>query len=152
MMFFLLFSIIYCQNIIKIPSFEEVEGDQVTNWKLGEGVELISSDSHSGKNSLHWKPTNKAIFSYQMIQIEKGFQYEMCAHFKTQNVPNISYEGFLFMIESINKTNGTYEYFYSRRYYGNLDWRKACHITGIIKKPNNDSDKYYFGLYSVAQN
>ena len=150
MIFFLLFSIIYCQNLIRNPSFEVVENNKVINWTLGEGVE-ISSDSHLGKNSLYWRPTNHSFFSYQIIPIEKGFQYEMCAHFKLNNVKNISGEGFFFMIESVNKTNGIKEYCYSRRYFGNIDWKKACHITGIIKKPNNDSDKYYFGLYSPAQ-
>ena len=85
------FSIIYCQNILKNPSFEEVENNKVLNWILGEGIEL-SSDSHSGKNSLYWKPTNHSFFGYQMIQLEKGFQYEMCAHVKVKNIPNITYE------------------------------------------------------------
>lgn len=30
------------------------------------------------------------------------------------------------------------------------DWKKVCHITGIIKKPNKN-DRYYFGFYSFAQ-
>ena len=149
MIFFALFSIIYCQNIIKNPSFEEIENNKVLNWNLGKGVE-ISSDSHLGKNSLHWKPTNHSFFSYQMISIEKGFQYEMCAHFKFNNLTKNS-GGFLFLIESVNKTNGTFEYFYSRRYHGSISWKKACYITGIIKKPNNNSDRYYFGLYSFQQ-
>ena len=151
MIFLVLFSLIYCQNIIRNPSFEEVENNKVLNWGLGEGVE-ISSDCFSGKNSLHWRPTNHSVFSYQMIPIEKGFQYEMCAHFKVKNVKNITGEGFIFMIESLNKTIGAFEYFYSQRFFGNSDWRKRCYITDIIKKANNDSDNYYFGLYTPAQN
>ena len=55
------------------------------------------------------------------------------------------------MIKSVNKTIGIHEGFYSRYFYGNMDWRKACYLTDIIKKPNNDSDQYFFGLYSVPQ-
>ena len=148
MIFFVLLSTLYCQNIIKNPSFEEVENYKPLHWYLDEGVEL-SSESHLGKNSLYWKPTNRAIFSYQMITIEKGFQYEMCVHLKLRNIPNITKEGFLFMIQSVKKENEPQEYFYSRYYNGNSDWKKACHLTGIIKK-RNDSDLYYFGLYSPA--
>ena len=93
MIFLILFSLIYCQNIIRNPSFEEVENNKVLNWSLGRGVE-ISSDCFSGKNSLHWSPTNHSVFNYQMIPIEKGFQYEMCGHFKVNNVKNITGEGF----------------------------------------------------------
>ena len=75
----------------------------------------------------------------------------MCVHFKLKNVKNITGEGFQFCIESVNKTNGTKEYFYSRRYFGNYDWKKVCHNTGIIQRHNNDSDRYYFGFYSLAQ-
>ena len=71
-----LFSLIYCQNIIKNPSFEEVENNKVLHWNLGKGVE-ISSDSYSGKNSLYWRPNNHPTYTSQVIPIEKGFQYEM---------------------------------------------------------------------------
>ena len=148
MIFFVLLSTLYCQNIIKNPSFEEVENNKLLHWHLDEGVEL-SFDSHLGKNSLYWKPTNRSFFSYQMITIEKGFQYEMCVHLKLRNIPNITKEGFLFMIQSVKKENEPQEYFYSRYYNGNSDWKKACHLTGIIKKRKN-SDLYYFGLYSPA--
>ena len=77
MVFFLLFSIIYCQNILKNPSFEEDENNQVKNWRLGEGVQLISLDNYSGKNALYWKQANHSVFSYQVISVEKGFQYEI---------------------------------------------------------------------------
>ena len=150
MIFLVLFSLIYCQNIIKNPSFEEVENNKVLNWNLGKGVE-ISSDSYSGKNSLHWRPTNHSFSSYQAIPIEKGFQYEMCAHFKLINISEINGGGLVFLIQTSNKTSGVFEYFYSRGYYGNSDWKKACHITGIIENPNNDSDRYTFILYSSAQ-
>ena len=152
MIFFLLFPIIYCQNILKNHSFEEIENNQVKNWKLGEGVQLISSDTYSGKNALYWKQANHYVFSYQIIQVEKGFQYEICATFKVKNIPDLQKDGFAFLIETVNKTNGFHEYFYSRSYNGNLNWKKACHITGIIKKLNNKTNDYYFGLYSVEKN
>lgn len=41
------------------------------------------------------------LFSYQVIPIEKGFQYEMCAHFKLKDVKNINGEGFQLCIESV---------------------------------------------------
>ena len=124
MILFLLFSIIICQNIIKNPSFKEVENDKVLNWNLGEGVELITSDL--GKNAIHWKNSSQPFSCYQGITLEKGFQYEI-------------------------KTAGAREYFYSRSYYEDLDWKTTCHLTGIIKNPNNKSYNYYFDLYSVPQ-
>ena len=75
----------------------------------------------------------------------------MCVHFKLKNVKNITGEGFHLCIESVNKTDGTKEYFYSRRFFGNYDWKKVCHRIGIIQKHNNDSYRYYFGFYSFAQ-
>ena len=150
MIYFLLFSIISCQNLLRNPSFEIIENNKVVNWSLGSVVE-ISSISHTGRNSIHWKPTNHSVFTYQMIPVEKGFQYEMCVHFKLNDVRNISGAGFLYMIESFNGTTGIAEYFYSRRLFGNYDWKKQCRVTGIIEKRNSDSDLYYFGLYSSPQ-
>ena len=86
MICFFLFSIIYCQNIIKNPSFEEVENNQAKNWILDKGSQIISSDSHSGKNSLYWKQTDHGISNYQIIQLEKGVQYEICVHYKSKNI------------------------------------------------------------------
>ena len=151
MIFLLLFSIIYCQNIIKNPSFEEVENNQVKNWKLGEGVQLITLDNNSGKKALYWKQTNHSTSVYQIIQVEKGFQYEICVHFKVKNIPDITKDGLTFGIDTFNKTNRFREIFHSRSYNGNYDWKKACHITGIIKKPNNKTKNYYFCFYSVAK-
>ena len=47
MICFILFSMIYCQNLIQNPSFEEVNNNKVLNWKLPQGVDL-SSESYSG--------------------------------------------------------------------------------------------------------
>ena len=151
MIFFLLFSTIYCQNMLKNPSFEEVENNQVKNWRLGEGIQLITLDNNSGKKALYWKQTNHSISVLQTIPVEKGFQYEICAHFKVKNIPDIQKDGFTFLIDTSNKTNGFREMFSSRSYNGNLDWKKACHISGIIKKTINKAYNYYFCLYSVAK-
>ena len=151
MLIFAFFSIIYCQNIIKNPSFEEVENNQVKNWILDKGVQLISLDSPLGKKALYWRQINNSVYISQTIKLEKGFQYEMCAHFKVKNIPNITKDGFQFMLQSVNRTHGIREYFNSRSYYGNLDWKKACHLTSIIQKANNN-EKYTFYLYSVGKN
>ena len=66
MIFLVLFSLIYCQNIIKNPSFEEVENNKVLNWNLYKEVE-ISSYSYSGKNSLYWRPNNHPAYTSQVI-------------------------------------------------------------------------------------
>ena len=115
------FSIIYCQNIIKNPSFEEVENNQAKNWILDRETQIISSDSHSGKYSLYWKQTDRGISNYQIIQLEKGFQYEMCVHYKIKNIQRALEAGFFFIIESFNRISGFHEFLYSRTYYENTD-------------------------------
>ena len=150
MIFFFLFSIIYCQNIIKNPSFEEFENNQIKNWRLSKESQIISSDIHSGKYSLYWKQPNHPISNIQIIQLEKGFQYEMCIHYKIKNIQRTSGAGFIFTIQSVNKTSGFHEYFNSRAYYRNMNWRKTCHLTGIIKNLYNGN--YYLDLYSVEKN
>ena len=63
MLIFFLFSIVCCQNIILNPSFEEVDSNnKVLHWNLAEGAEL-SSESHSGSKSLHWKAMNKTLIT-----------------------------------------------------------------------------------------
>ena len=47
---YFLFPIIFCENLIQNPSFEEMEGDKLKYWKAVKGSD-ISSNSHSGKNS-----------------------------------------------------------------------------------------------------
>ena len=151
MIFLVLFSLIYCQNIIKNPSFEEVENNKVLNWNLYKEVE-ISSYSYSGKNSLHWRPTNYYIEISQEISIEKSFQYEMCAHIKLNNIKNVIPQGLFLAISSNNRTIGVDEFFLSKRITGTTDWKKVCYITGIIKNPNNSSSRYYFSLFSMDHN
>ena len=142
---FLLFSIVCSQNIIQNPSFEEVDSNnKVLNWNLADGADL-SADSHSGSKSLHWKTKDKTLINYQILKIEKNFQYEICVHFK---LVNITGKGFAFYIESKNQTPGFYESTYSKAFTGNNDWKKVCHLTDIFRKPNNDSDTYFIGLYT----
>ena len=147
MLIFWLFTIISCQNILKNPSFEEVDSNnKLLDWRLDKEVE-ISSECHSGKKCLHWKMTTREIFNYQIIPVDKGFQYEACFHIKIVNLPRF---GVGFCIESVNHTPGVYEYYRSRGHYGDFDWKKICFITSNIKKPNGDSDQYYFGMYTLG--
>ena len=102
-MIFLFFSIGCHQNIIKNPSFEELDSNNnLKDWYNLRNVE-ISSVSHSGKNSLHFKSApDKYISVAQLIQLEKGFQYEFCAYVKF--LDNIKKQRFGFFIYSHNKT------------------------------------------------
>ena len=146
MVIFFIFSIVYCQNIIKNPSFEEFDSNhKLLYWSLAEEADL-SSDSHSGQKSLHWKPKNKLVFNCQVIPFEEGFPYEICAYIKTIKAPD---HGLLFCIESTNKTKGIFQFSYSRGYYGDLDWKQVCFMTDIIRKPNKN-DIFYLGLFTIA--
>ena len=121
MLIFFLFSIVYCENIIKNPSFEEFDSNnKLLYWYLDEEAD-ISSNSHSGKKSLHWKPKNKLIYSYQIIQLEDGFLYEICAYINVINAPG---HGLIFGIATVNRTREVYQRAYSRGYFGDIDWKK----------------------------
>ena len=148
MLIFLLFSIVCGQNIILNPSFEEVNSDnKPLHWNLRDDVE-ISSDSHSGNKSLKFKITNKTTSISQAIKIEKGFQYEICVHFKFIN--NIKQRLLGFRIQNLNHTPGFYEYYDTRSFSTFKEWKKVCVITAAIKKPVSDSDPYYFVIYSYS--
>ena len=147
MIFLVLFSLIYCQNIIKNPSFEELDSNnKLLNWYNPENVEISSVIRHSGKNSLHFKSApDRYISVAQMVNLEKGFQYEVCAYVKFLN--NITIRRLGFSILSHNKTTGFYERYSSRSYYRLTDWQKICFKTGVIKKPAVNSDPYWFSIY-----
>ena len=148
MLLIFLFSLVCSHNIIQNPSFEEVDSNnKALFWNLAEGAEL-SSVSHSGRKSLHWNTMEKTLINYQFIKIDKNLQYEVCVHFKLINIHG---DGFQFYIESKNKTEGFYESSYSKKFNGTNDWMKACHLTKIFKKPNNDSDRYFVGFYTHSQ-
>ena len=86
MLILFLFSLVSCQNLIKNPSFEQVDSNnKVLNWVIEEGTSL-SSVSHSGKYSLHWEQNDKSLFNYQVVNIEKNNQYEACAYIKLINI------------------------------------------------------------------
>ena len=107
MMIFFLFSIVCSQNIILNPSFEDVDSNnKPLHWNAPEEVE-ISSVSHSGNKSLKFKITEKKIAISQAIKIDKGFQYEICIHFKF--VKNIKERLLGFRIQNLNRTPGFYE-------------------------------------------
>jgi hypothetical protein len=74
-----LFIIINCKevNIIKNPSFEELDSkNKLTHWIVND-ITDISSICHSGKNSLHWKQINKRIVNIQYIELEKNYKYQI---------------------------------------------------------------------------
>ena len=104
-MVFILFAliiIISCnKNIIKNPSFEELDSDNKLKYWVLNPICDISHDSHSGNNSLHWKESSKRIINTQTIELEKGFKYEICVNFKLKNIIG---KGLRFYIENKNHT------------------------------------------------
>ena len=88
MLILFLFSIIICQeNIIKNPSFEEIDSNtnKLKYWNIVQEAD-ISHDCLSGNNCLHWKPVNLVLINYQYINIEKGYIYDVCIHYKIKNI------------------------------------------------------------------
>jgi len=140
--------IINCNNnIIKNPSFEEFNSNnKLKYWTLNSKCD-ISHESFSGNNSLFWKELNKKLFNIQTIELEKGFKYEICVHFKLRNIIG---KGFRFYIVNRNHTE-LYENYYSSYYNGTYDWKKVCHQSENIKKPTADLDRYIFGAYTLEQ-
>ena len=146
-----LFIIINCKevNIIKNPSFEELDSkNKLTHWIVND-ITDISSTCHSGKNSLHWKQINKRIVNIQYIELEKNYQYQVCVHYKLNNIIE---NGFRFYIENQNYTPGYYDPHKSKIYNGTNDWKQACINTGKIKRPNGILDQYFFGVYTYESN
>jgi hypothetical protein len=73
MLILFLFSIVICEeNIIKNPSFEEIDSNtqKLKYWNIVEGAG-ISNDCNSGHNCLHWKPLNRILINWQYINVEK---------------------------------------------------------------------------------
>ena len=142
MIIILLFSLVYSQNLIKNPSFEEIDSNNnVLNWKMYEEVE-ISTVSHSGRNSLAFKPANRTIAAHQTVKLDKGFQYKICAYIKFIHDKEI--RALSFRIQSNNDTHGFYESYEATGFFGFTDWIKRCIITGAIKKPAFNSEPYLF--------
>ena len=148
---FILLSIINCnKNIIKNPSFEEFNSNnRLINWNV-DTITDLSSNSHSGNYSLHWKQIDRTVTNSQYIELDKDFSYEVCVHFKLNDIEG---GGFRFYIGNLNYTPGFSDYHYSPNYYnGTNDWEKVCYDTKIIKKPNGYLDKYIFIFFTTASN
>ena len=122
MIMILLFSIVYSQNLIKNPSFEEIDSNNnLLEWRKYEEVE-ISPVSHSGSNSLAFKSINKTIAAHQAVKLHKGFLYQICAHFKFIHDKEV--RQLRFRLQSNNHTHGFYEYYESTIFFGFTDWKK----------------------------
>ena len=145
---FIIFSRFNCnKNIVKNPSFEELNSNnKLINWNIDSLTDL-SSDKHSGNVSLHWKQTNKRVINSQYIELDKEFNYEVCIHLKLKNIIG---KGFRFYIGNSNSTPGFSDYHYYKCYNGTTNgWDKACYNTGRIKRPNGYLDKYIFVFFTI---
>ena len=134
------------KNIVKNPSFEEFNSkNRLLNWNV-DTLTDISSDSHSGNFSLHWKQTNKRVISSQKIELDKDFKYEVCVHFKLKDIVG---DGFRFYIGNLNYTPGFSDYHYSKYFNGSNDWKKECYYTEAIRKPKGYLDNYIFIVFTT---
>ena len=106
----LLGNIISDKNYINNPSFEEFKTKKTLMYWIVDSSTDISSDCHSGNFSLHWKQTNKNIYSSQYIQLDKDFSYEVCVHYKLKDIVGI---GFRFYIGNSNYTPGFKDFHFS---------------------------------------
>ena len=94
---------------------------------------------------MHFKSApDRYISVSQIVQVEKGFQYELCAYVKF--LDNIIKQRLGFIIQSHNKAPGFYESYPSRSYYGVTDWKKICFKIGTIKKLAINSEPYWLGI------
>ena len=145
--FFFLFSMVFCENLVKNPSFEEFEDNKLKDWKAVKGSD-ISIESHSGNYSLHWKPQNKSMITLQYIDgFNKEFKYEICVHYKLKNIL-----GFQLVFANVNKTDQYKEYYYSKILSGtNNEWKLFCYRTGELKRSSSEYDSFYLGIYTHAQ-
>ena len=150
LVFILLISISYNKNIIKNPSFEELNSNnKLINWNI-DSLAHLSSDKHSGNFSLHWKQTNRSVVNSQYIELDKDFSYEVCAHFKLKDIIG---NGFRFYIGNLNYTAGFSDYHYSKYYNGTInEWKKECYNTKKIRRPNGYLDKYIFIFFTSEDN
>ena len=147
----ILLSNINCSvNIIKNPSFEELNAQKkLINWNVDTLADL-SSDRHSGNYSLHWNQTNRRVVNSQYIELDKDFNYEVCVHFKLKDIVG---DGFRFYIGNLNYTPGFSDYHYSPKYYnGTNNWEKACYNTKKIMRPNGYLDNYIFIFFTTEDN
>ena len=144
--FLILFVVCYeKENLVKNPSFELLNNNNYPlDWNFVTGG-AISSDSYSGRNSLHFKTmsTKNILSQFFTDTFEKGFRYKICAAFKLINVNN-----FQIYLQNREFTNDTYEGFYTDSYSGTLDWRKECYNTHHLLLTRT---KFTLGFYAHPQ-
>ena len=146
MLILFLFSIIFCdENLIKNPSFEEFEDNKLKYWNVAKECE-ISSDSHTGKYSLYWKPLNKTIACNQNINVEKNYKYRICVSIKLKKIKN-----FQMYITSQNNTQDYRERYDSNGYKETNGWEIKCYTVGPIKRSSSDTNRFSVGFYTHAQ-
>ena len=148
LLFFIFINTIDCrENLIKNPSFEEIDSDNKPKfWEpYGHNIHELSSDSHSGEKSLYWIPNKNTIVVRQFFFLEHDFRYEICVYFKLKNIYG---DGFQFYIEKRDNRN---IYQYSNKFNGTNDWRKECFITKKIKSIKDQFEKYLLGVYTHPQ-
>ena len=144
---YFLISTVFCQNLIKNPSFEEIENNKIKDWKdYTQGV--LSTDSHSGMYSLNWKPQNRSMVVLQYIDgLEKDFQYEVCVNYKLKNI-----EGFQLCLKNNNKTGDYRESYYSSIKKGtNDDWKLFCFRSGNLLRSSGEYDKFEVQIFTLKQ-
>ena len=142
---------IICLNILKNPSFEEVDSNNKAKyWDSYNNYEYdLSSDCYSGEKALHWKPKkNQVIIIRQFIDLVKDFRYRICFHYKLKNIYG---KGFHSYVENRRKNeNEKNEEHYFNYINGTNDWKEECIIMGKVQKPNGN-DSYIFGVYTHTQ-
>ena len=148
MLILFLFSIIICEeNIMKNPSFEEIDSN--TNkpkyWQVVDNAD-ISHDCYSGNNCLHWKPSNDVLINLQYFDVEKNYKYEVCIHYKIRDIKALQ----MFVVSS---PIGDYqEAYYSDLYMGTSDWTKACYTVGPIERSSSiNFNSFFLGIYTHEQ-
>ena len=82
----------------------------------------------------------------QLINVEKNYQYEVCIHFKLNNIKALQ-----MFVGNRNKTKDYEEYYYSKPFRGTNDWKKVCYTVGPLKKSSGYSDYFSLGIYTQAQ-
>ena len=87
------------------------------------------------------------MVNFQYINIEKNYIYDVCIHFKLNNITALQ----MYVI-SLNKTTDYREFYYSHSYKGTNDWKKECYTIGPIRKSShNKTNVFFLGIYTHAQ-
>ena len=148
MLILLLFSLIFCEeNIIKNPSFEEIDSRtrELKYWNIVEGAS-ISHNCHSGRNCLHWKPLDRVLINWQYINVEKNYVYDVCTHYKITNIAALQ----MFVVNEYSSDDYE-EVYYSDLAVGTNDWKEGCYTIGPIQRSSSDINKFFLAIYTNAQ-